>query len=411
MVLTRWWTYRSAWGTVQPLPPRSDRRKRRAQLLYACFALAVVQGCERRDENPSVPVEESPVGAVLREATGMALEIPLTSAVQTRDRDWMIVDVERQGVRWHDVSGRETGTLGRKGGGPLEFVDLSTGFSLGGDTVALFDDAKKLAQLAVGRNRLVGALSFESWEIDRLSGSQLLGRFPTGEWALLRYRRRIPRNGISSAIVDTPVVDVGRPGERPTTVLLLPARRGVFVVTKGRARKVDLREIAPAAIALCDSGFLVVDTLGRHLYNRDGKRISTRAMPVPRILTKRTSAAAIVDRAVNDMMLGPEREQAARTLASWVSSTDSMMSTVVMDQVGNAWIRDWTGRQPSLLAVGDKVPSPRFPNERIPEYVGSGWGLQMGTSKDSTIEWRVREWHPETSKPSRVGFCGRAVEF
>ena len=230
MVLTQGWTYRFARGTSRPLPQRSYRRNPRAKVLYACFALAVVQGCKRLDENPSPPVEESRAGAVLRESTGMALEIPLTSAIQTRERDWMIVDVERQGVRWHDASGRETGSLGRKGGGPLEFIDLSTRVLLGGDTVALFDDAKKLAQLVVGRKRLAGALSFESWEIDRLSGSQLLGRFSTGEWALLRYRRRIPRNGMSNTVVDTPVVDVGRPGERPSSVLLLPARRGVFVV-------------------------------------------------------------------------------------------------------------------------------------------------------------------------------------
>lgn len=375
------------------------------------FAVLSATACSEPHAQSAAAPEAyvAPSLGFLRDSAGMRVDATPTVPA-FHDGEWIFIDAESQSASWYDSTGLFLGTFGRRGGGPGEFWGLQSVVPLGPDTVALFDDTRRVAYVVKERKRIVQTVSFNGWPIEFLSGDQLVGRTGDGRWIALTRTKFVPRRGVIQEVVDSPTLVAGRAGEAPLPLLILPKRRVAFYATTRSTGRIHLNDVAPAVFSVCRSGIVYADTSGVHVYDLKGNLKSHWRAPVQRYPLRARDKHKLLERILSGYSLENERDRALSIMQTWIASSDSIMNTPMIDSNGAVWFSHVLGGKTTHFGIAPDGSSLR-PMQLSGVYaMGAGTALGISLEADDLSQWELRRT-PEASirMQHHIGPCGSGV--
>jgi hypothetical protein len=391
-----------AYGSVLRQPASASARGgaggrtvRLGGILLSAWMPIVLVGLSACDTpSPKLESAETPIESVARlEKSGTLTEedgVPFFSdpsfGVITDGGEVAFIDQANQQLAVFDSSGTRRISMGRRGQGPGEFLSPQAVYSLHKDTLAVFDRQKLLVTLFTHGQTESSSIRFDRWPFNADDQLQLVGRFASGEWVALRRAPRQWRRPIVKSAVDTPALLVGGPDEPPRELLLLTPRRFVDFVSKGLVARIALDEIAPSIGAICDSGVVVVDTLGIRTFGSDGRMRSNSRLPFKRVSVDRLGQGlvGVVDRATYTIKAIGGHGDVERALFAISEGADSVLQRPNIDALGLIWFPRATESGGAWVRVNQhgRILG-AFKSEQSPALIGKRFAVTLGFDSTS----------------------------
>lgn len=352
----------------------------------------------------------------LRETDDVPLSADASGAVLQGTTQWVLPEYSSSTLVLLDSTGRETKRLGGRGGAPGEFGLIDGVFSLHDDTIAVFDRASSVIKYFVHGRPGPKISRLEQWPFGTGFGLVLAGRLANGEWIALR---RAPRNLQATRarlVTDTPSLVIGRDSEAPRVLMALPSKAFVDITTGGGSYRLSIDEVAPRTLAICERGFVVVDTSGIRYYDSNARMLENTTIPIPRMALSPSERLAILANSMRRVPLNAPALEARKILEQELASVDSAFNVPVIDAAGNVWITPITTQGSAKLyrleAKGG-IKSFRFPStsglERVgfKTLIGRTYDIHAGESYLGLF--RIPGDIPTQSLI--LGTCGRPIRF
>ena len=192
-----------------------------------------------------------------------------------------------------DSTGRVTQRIGRKGGGPGEFMSISWMGSSAGDSIYVWDGNQRRLSVFSPAGAFVRSESPEH----ALQRPVVFGRLATGHWLVVtRTERELRINGTD---VTQTILHVGStPSVRQAPVALvdIPSKRMVSISNGTYTESRELPAMDMSYLAGCDHGFLVGVGAAREIraYTASGTLVRTvRALREPTVFSGDRRTAVI----------------------------------------------------------------------------------------------------------------------
>lgn len=242
-------------------------------------------------------------------------------------------------VRRYDSTGTLRATLGRKGDGPGEFRGIAALLALPHDSIAILDGMTRRITYLVN-DTLHDAPSSSRGLGSMVEGRfvQPIGRFADGRWVGVTQPSVAWNERGERVIVDTPFIAAGRADSGTRRLLTLPMRPAITVSRENNSGVMSLSPLAPRVVAVCDSGLIIVDTLGVRVYDTEGAERSGMPLPIARRAVREARwEVAMWRRVLVDETHLPVSAVNRALLGRWFDAVDSIMDTPRVDATGAVW--------------------------------------------------------------------------
>ena len=313
----------------------------RAQL-YLCFVIASCSllACDRSAVHADVAVVSAEVAALehdLKLEVGDEFEGPPVLTLLRADQGVLALDSKTLQLHTFDANGAPSGSSGRRGAGPGEFLAVSDMFRWAKDTVITYDPIQYRLTYFDSLGAYLGTASLVGWPASRLL--RVVGRHPNGEIIGLLTTMAFPTNATSSIVLDSATLLMGHRSGTPRRLLQLPVTRVVHVSDAGNPVRIVNPLQLPRAFTICSNGIILVQDTIAAVVDFDGRVLHSHVLSVlgPK-MSVRARAGRIAE-AVRFINSASARREATAMLTHENIGPQRWGTFVLTDASGALWYR------------------------------------------------------------------------
>ena len=377
---------------------------------FALTYCAVVCATACAPEAKRQPLDVGPVDDIYAIAADSVIASEYDVVVGRSDEIYVATTDTRYdlSIRTIGPQAKDVREFGRRGQGPGEFMSIGFIRALPGSKVGVFDPALSRYSIFSSEGRFEGSTQVNGLAM-RGEYAQLLGQFGDGRFVAKVSRFRQGTDSVPTLVHDTTVLVV-HTGTSMKRLAILGVRQYVAIAEGGVSDGLAQRQVA-----VCDSGFVVVDTAGVWTFNTEG-RLLGRGAPPPRLALSAKQKSIVLETAVSFVSDKAIADRATSILKKIIAGVDSTTGGGTIDAMGNIWAYTQTANGRGVYALfdatGKRVRTVRLSPSAL--LASAGQEIVVGLSPMNQDEERYTRIYSlkDTTRSSRpLGWCGRSSTF
>lgn len=284
-------------------------------------------------------------------------------------------------------SGKVVAFYHRKGRGPGELEHIALLQLLSDTTLLIADPSQGRAIIWRFANGGTTTLSLPQSRSPRNVLPILVGYDENEQWVVRRFPMAAPQGVTARSVIESStlvLVDSG--GGRP--LMRLPARALVVASTPRGVLRTGLSGLAPAAFALCDSGYVNVDTSGVRRFSLSGVPMGSHRHRFGWVPMSQSSRREFIRGAVSGVTDARTRAEMTGLLENQAKMTDRFFAGFFIAPDGTVWARVRNATENAVVQL-DHDGAPKravaVPPGTAVVHVGVGYFIGMRTTGDPEL--------------------------
>ncbi|MFY7923083.1 MAG: hypothetical protein ACOVSI_11765 [Gemmatimonas sp.] len=385
-----------------------------AAAFAAAFALANCDGAPGDHPSPLLGTAEVPTMVGPLDIGGSEPTAPTSVQALSRSLIAIVDNYEPKITLVHAQSGKVAASFGRRGRGPGEILSIGPLQLLSDSTLLVPDAQQARATIWNFATDATSMIALHQRAVARNVVPSLIGYSGNQRWV----SRQLPMaesRGVSVRSVSESSTLVLVDSVESRTLVMLPPRALVVAPSSNRVSRMGLGALAPAALAVCDSGFVNVDTSGVKRYSPSGALLESHRHRLGWAPLHSDAKLAYITAAVSGVADSKIRRQMSTSLAALANRIDRLLVGFYIAPDGSVWIRVRTENENAIVQLDKSGAQKRrvaVPSGIAVAQVGIGHYVGMRITSDAeTPQFSLFTFAEGISDRHSLWRCGQQYDY
>ncbi|WP_353267487.1 hypothetical protein [Gemmatimonas sp.] len=311
-------------------------------------------------------------------------------------------------------TGKVVFSYNHKGRGPGELQSIGPLQLLSDSTILIPDPMQGRAIIWNFLSNSTSTTTLFNPAVPRNVIPSLVGYWGSHKW-VMRNQPMAQVQGAAAQLFSTSSALVLTDSVSSKPLMQLPARALVAASTPSGVSRAGLGALSPAAFAMCDSGFINIDTSGVTRFSTTGTPLATHRHRLGWVPLQPAAKKAYINAAVSGVNDSRTRSEISAHLESQATRLNQLLVGFYIAPDGTVWMRSRTEKESAIVQVDDAGAPSRsiaVPQGIAVAQVGVGYFIGMRLSADAeTPSFTLFSFTDDSARKRTRWRCGKQHDY